>query len=316
MDVVQVLWQAVSLALGAARVAFRDTLVAVKARARGEPPVVGANCLDSVAARAIKRRSENVSAAVDVVLNRVLARLLAVLAVGGIALHKTRRRAALIGVAGGLLHSEEGQDSRINVVLFARGLKLCVVLLAALANALVVVLETDVGEFVDVEEGRLPAIAGEASVEPGLRAIGATSIRTTLGSSTSTLGVGVCGSLASRSSGGKADDHGGRSEVCGRVHDSGSVWYVVRMRICLIILIMRNPTLLVGGKRQSYSRSYSLHQKSIESTDRRVGTCTSGGRLISKRAKIFRGYFLYGASNRGGRQTALTLPIVKEYRAI
>lgn len=99
VDVVEVLGQAVSLALGAAGVLFRDALVAVEAGAGGEPAVVGANGLDRVTAVVVEARAEDVRAAVDVVLDGELAALLAVLAVGRVALHKAGGGTALVGVA-------------------------------------------------------------------------------------------------------------------------------------------------------------------------------------------------------------------------
>lgn len=71
------------------------------------------------------------------------------------------------------------------------------------------------GEVVDAEGRRVPAVTGHACVEPGLGTVGTAGVGTALCGRAGTLGLGVGSSL------GHASCHGSRTQVSSRTHNYG-----------------------------------------------------------------------------------------------
>lgn len=176
MEIVQVLRVAVALALARTRIVLGDAPAAIHARVvpSCEPAIVGAQRTNRVPVSSIQSTAEVRGTAVHVVLDRVVAVILAVDTVPRMALHQPRRRSARIGIARRLLHGDESKDSRVDIEPLARTLEELVVLGAVGSYAAVVIFEGDVREIVDVEIGRFPTVVAEARVEPLLGAVGST----------------------------------------------------------------------------------------------------------------------------------------------
>lgn len=96
-------------------------------------------------------------------------RALAVGVVSARDLHQARGRTASIGVAGGLLHGDEGQDCWVDAMTVSGFLKVRVILLAGASGIGVEFWAVDVVKACEVKEWRVPAIASEACVEPVFR---------------------------------------------------------------------------------------------------------------------------------------------------
>jgi hypothetical protein len=151
------------LALRGAGVALREALVPVQAQPGLEPAVVAADGGNSVVSRGRQLLLEVVGAGVDVVLDGVGADAVGVVLARD--LHQAWGWPAGVGVAGGFLHGDEGEDGRVDAVGVAADLEVRVVLLAGGAGAGVEGGAVDVVDGGKVEEGRVPAVSGDASVE-------------------------------------------------------------------------------------------------------------------------------------------------------
>jgi hypothetical protein len=167
LQVIQVLGVTVTLALGRARVVLRQALVAIQTRAGLEPAVVATDGGEGVVARVLELRLQVVRAGVDVILDRVGAYAVWVVCAGD--LHQTRRRPSRARLARRLLHGNEGEDDRVDAVAVAADLEVLVVLLAAAAGAGIESCSVDVVQGGEVQEGWVPAVTINSSVEPILR---------------------------------------------------------------------------------------------------------------------------------------------------
>lgn len=139
MEVIQVRRDTKRPPLPGARILLRQAPSAIQPGpvTGREPPVIQAQRVDNVAPGAVQGHAQDVRAAVRVLHDGALALLHAVLAITRVALEQARSRAGGVGVAGGFLEGDEGQDGRVDVVLHARDLEEAVVLLAGAPDALV-----------------------------------------------------------------------------------------------------------------------------------------------------------------------------------
>lgn len=164
LEVIEILGLAVALALGRARVALGQALVAIEPRPGLEPAVVAADGGDGVVPVGVELRPQVVGASIDVVLDRVGAHAIGVVVARH--LHQARRGPAGVRLAGRLLHGDEGEDGWVDAVSVAAHLEILVVLLAAATGARIEGRSVDVVHGGEVQERRVPAIAIQAGVEP------------------------------------------------------------------------------------------------------------------------------------------------------
>lgn len=152
MEVIQVRRDTIRPPLPRARILLRQAPSAIQPGpiTGREPPVIQAQRVDNVAPGAVQGHAQNVRAAVRVLHDGALAVLLAVLAITRVALEQARSRAGRVGVAGGFVKGEKGQDRRVDAVLHARDLEEAVVLLAGTPDALVEGFQGNVRNVPDV----------------------------------------------------------------------------------------------------------------------------------------------------------------------
>lgn len=167
LEVIQILGLAVALALSRARVVLRQTLIAIEALASLEPAIVATDGRDGVVVILVQLPAQVIGAGIDVVLDGIRAHAVGVVLARN--LHQAGRGPAGVGLAGGFLHGDEGEDHGVNAVAVAADLEVLVVLLAVLAGAGVEGWAVDVVQRGEVEERRVPAVAVEAGIEPILR---------------------------------------------------------------------------------------------------------------------------------------------------
>ena len=152
------------LTLSRAGVVLRQPSVPIKPGPCRKPAIVCTQRLDRITPGRIKLRLEIVRARVHIILDAI--RALAIRVVVARDLHQARCGTSRVGIAGGLLHSDDGENDRVDTVLGCAALEVAVVLGAGGTNAVVEVLKAEGVDVVEGEEGRLPAGGGDAGVEP------------------------------------------------------------------------------------------------------------------------------------------------------
>ena len=179
LQVIQVLRVTIALPLSRARIALGKPIVIVKPISSREPSIVAPNSNDGIVARSIQLLAEIVGPSIHIVLDGI--GTVSVGVVGAVYLHEPGGWTTSVGIARGLLHSDEGENGGIDPMTVSCFLEIGVVLCAVNPGVGVEFWAVDVVETAEVKKWWVPAaVVSEARIEPVFGSVSLNLVRRSL----------------------------------------------------------------------------------------------------------------------------------------